>query len=527
MESGEPGAGRYPAVHLDAEDPYPHGDVNTSHSGGIGGTAGQWSFELATGDDTDADTGNPPAAVGCRYTPLQPLDLVARPEIGTPGWPISAAELDHWYERAQALCGLGPYRYDVEAWADQHAQPLPLDGTGVVTSMFQFGPASVFTEQARNELTAHGITFLTGTDALWLTLQSSTNRVSGVLVHGPDGQAEVRARTVVLAAGGMESTRILLDTGRHEGRTPGNHAGLLGRFFMEHPLVRGGLLVTEPADRWLSRLGLYGTRRVDGTYVSARLTLADEVVRDHGLLACSLLLVPRDRSYARPGPLALSRLRSPSGRRDNRRTKITTATRVALGAPDIVRAVLARRDQPSIDHATWAHAGTAQDVEDPRRRWSPERFSVFEVLHQTEQSPDPDNRLRLADSTDALGRSELTLTWRWTRDDRRRIARSRDLFATALAERGVGRLLNTDYDRGDPRLLGGTHHHMGTTRMSVDPAEGVVDPNTRVHGWDNLYVAAASVFPSSGFVNPTLTVAALGLRLGAHLTTRRARSASA
>ena len=58
---------------------------------------------------------------------------------------------------------------------------------------------------------------------------------------------------------------------------------------------------------------------------------------------------------------------------------------------------------------------------------------------------------------------------------------------------------------------------MGTTRMSNDPAQGVVDVNCRVHGMNNLYVAGSSVFPTSGFANPTLTLVALALRLADHL----------
>jgi choline dehydrogenase-like flavoprotein len=58
---------------------------------------------------------------------------------------------------------------------------------------------------------------------------------------------------------------------------------------------------------------------------------------------------------------------------------------------------------------------------------------------------------------------------------------------------------------------------MGTTRMHQDPRRGVVDPNGRVHGLANLSVAGASVFPTGGAVNPTLTLVALSLRLSDHL----------
>ena len=63
----------------------------------------------------------------------------------------------------------------------------------------------------------------------------------------------------------------------------------------------------------------------------------------------------------------------------------------------------------------------------------------------------------------------------------------------------------------------GSHHHMGTTRMHEDPKRGVVDPDCRVHGIENLFVAGSSVFPTCGHANPTLTIVALTLRLADHI----------
>ena len=60
-----------------------------------------------------------------------------------------------------------------------------------------------------------------------------------------------------------------------------------------------------------------------------------------------------------------------------------------------------------------------------------------------------------------------------------------------------------------------TVHH----RAHVVPlgTTGVVDPNCRVHGLDNLYIAGSSVFPTGGYANPTLTLVALAVRLSEHL----------
>ena len=53
--------------------------------------------------------------------------------------------------------------------------------------------------------------------------------------------------------------------------------------------------------------------------------------------------------------------------------------------------------------------------------------------------------------------------------------------------------------------------------MSASPAEGCLDPTLRYHDLANLYVLSSSAFPSSSSANPTMTLAALALRLADHL----------
>ncbi|MDZ7810311.1 MAG: GMC family oxidoreductase [Arhodomonas sp.] len=61
-------------------------------------------------------------------------------------------------------------------------------------------------------------------------------------------------------------------------------------------------------------------------------------------------------------------------------------------------------------------------------------------------------------------------------------------------------------------------HVFGTCRMGKEPADSVVDPHGRSHRWRNLWIADASVFPSSGGGEaPSLTIAALALRTAARI----------
>ena len=97
-----------------------------------------------------------------------------------------------------------------------------------------------------------------------------------------------------------------------------------------------------------------------------------------------------------------------------------------------------------------------------------------------------------------------------------RHARALTLAADELGLDGV-RLAREMEEKYRTGAFGFFWHHMGTTRMADDPALGVVDRHCRAHGWDNLYLTGASVFPTGGTAGPTLTIVAMALRLADHL----------
>lgn len=66
-------------------------------------------------------------------------------------------------------------------------------------------------------------------------------------------------------------------------------------------------------------------------------------------------------------------------------------------------------------------------------------------------------------------------------------------------------------------------HVCGTTKMGTDPRTSVVDIHNKVHGIQNLYIADASFFPSSGSTNPGLTIAANSLRMAEHILSERSK----
>ena len=137
-----------------------------------------------------------------------------------------------------------------------------------------------------------------------------------------------------------------------------------------------------------------------------------------------------------------------------------------------------------------------------------------------EHLPNPDSRITLGEAKDALGLPRPRLEWRYTDADWRSLERTADALADELGAARAARMCWPAKWAELVAISNASRHHMGTTRMATSAGKGVVDPDGKVFGVDNLYVAGSSVFPTSGLINPTLTLLALAMRLSDHLTTR-------
>ena len=141
----------------------------------------------------------------------------------------------------------------------------------------------------------------------------------------------------------------------------------------------------------------------------------------------------------------------------------------------------------------------------------------------SEDLPDPDNRVTL----DRDG--NIVVQYRPNNEEghRRLTAKLRGLMQnqTRCPEHGhdchVG-LFARSLFLGQRIPLAGVAHQNGTIRFGKDPKTSALDENCRAHDVDNLYVVDASFFPSSGAVNPALTIMANALRVGDHLKERLA-----
>jgi choline dehydrogenase-like flavoprotein len=145
------------------------------------------------------------------------------------------------------------------------------------------------------------------------------------------------------------------------------------------------------------------------------------------------------------------------------------------------------------------------------------------VVTYCEQPPNPHSRVYLGQDRDRFGMPKLAVNWVIGSQETRTLMRLHNLVDDRLRRSGLGRLEHgaADSPFGDLRYTDASHH-VGTTRMSTSPHDGVVDEHCRVHGVANLFIAGSGVFPTSGHANPTLTIVALAVRLAARLNNTRA-----
>jgi choline dehydrogenase-like flavoprotein len=473
--------------------------LERSRSRAFAGSANQWNVEMTSGTP------------GARFRPLDSFDFEERDWVPHSGWPFGPVDLRPFYERAQAVCGLGPLAYDVEDW------PSTADGVAgerIRSTIFQYGAADMFTDRHRREiLDAPNIELFLDASVISLQTDPSGQHVTRVQALTPDGhRLSIAASLFILAAGGIENPRLLLASDGVHPAGLGNEHDLVGRFFMEHPHLLTGFLV--PSDPSLvDKLPKHAMHQVDGVHVQRKLTLHEEVFSEERILNYMMRLSPvpwsrqvrylATRRAGSPGVESLKALRAAVLRRRRPPALGRHLANVLTGLDDIALSAGAK-----LRWRIREGLSTVEEGDEPQ---------LFELIAISEQAPNPESRVTLSPKTDRLGLRRARLTWRLQPLDVRTLLRAQEIMETDIERSGLGvfygKLTGED---ALPKLAVG-HHHMGTTRMHADPTKGVVDENCRVHGLSNLHLAGSSVFPTGGVSNPTLTIVALAARLAEHV----------
>ncbi len=449
---------------------------------------------------------------GGRCATLDPIDFEARDWVNKSEWPIGLAELKPFYERAKALSNFErPWIPDDEVPAALGIELPRFDVDGVDPFVWRYAPLGyrfyfdwgrAYGGELKADRNTHvllhaNLTAFKGTE--------DGSRIRSVTVTALNGKSmTINAEAFVLCCGGIENARLLLHAPRNV-LDRLNQFDNVGRYFAQHP--RGPIATVKTTPKTAGRLqSLFNVfTRPSGVQYEIGFALSAKAQREHRLLNASAYLTydARPDSPWKSGARLLAAFKG-------RKLYDGMLHDIANAASD--------SGNVSVNFFRRVFQGRPAILTDP----------LATILIDLEQNPDPESRVTLSNEKDALGMSRARVDWRMSEMERTTARHFHGLIAGQLMELGLGQTDPSAWLTSNKPLnnqeLYGTYHHIGTTRMSKDPRDGVVDEQLRTYGVDNLYMTGCSVFPTGGHANPTLTIVALAIRLSDHLRAQFAKA---
>jgi len=447
-------------------------NISTSRARFFGGTSNHWAGQCGLLNSSDFDT---------------------KEWLPHSGWPFEYQELLNYYPGAHKLIGLGNFDYTTKNYEDVDLKPFQLESDALKIHFWRFSnPPKNFGEDFKSEITkSTNITALLHANITNIDIASTGTRVKKIKIKTLDGKSGfVQARHFVLACGGLETPRILLNSNSFFKHGIGNQKDLVGRFFMEHPnFIIGDLSLNNKALSQLSDYFLWSHRdTVSKNKWRGALTLSEQFQAKNKILNGCVRINMHERRTGALGNI-------PKTSKEKILPYVSSNFDGVLY--NIYRRIMGEK------------------------RMIPWESKPLPLLLELEQAPNPNSRIYLSSDKDQLGMQRIVLEWKLNQLEKRSVNFFANTLANEMGKLNWGRLRIKDWvlseDLTWPDDLGYGAHHIGTTRMASNNSQGVVDHNCQVFGINNLFIAGSSVFPTGGYVNPTLTIVALSLRLADHL----------
>jgi aryl-alcohol dehydrogenase-like predicted oxidoreductase/choline dehydrogenase-like flavoprotein len=427
---------------------------------------------------------------GGQILELDSADFEPRPHVPGSGWPFPKSTLTSFYERALRFEGLRRVeRDDARVWASLGLTPPDL-GPDFSMHFSRWCPERNFAElHARALLESSRLSVYLHASAVGFTLNDAGSAIRSINIRNHAGRsATVTADNFILCLGGIETTRLLLQPVQ-QGTAPWQTNGLLGRHYQDHIGLNGITVhdvATQPVQQYFGFVMAKGFQYANKIHLTAAQQAAHQALNIAGTIF-SAENKGRDRT--------LNLLRAMA--RDRKVPKVTEALDAAIHMPGVLAERLSQHPPE------WKH--------------------TIVTLH-CEQSPLSASSITLSNDRDALGLFRTRLDWQVSDQEIASLRTYTKIAGQVFAEKGFARLkVPPGFFQDDAlvrSLCGDSNHHMGGTRMATSPAAGIVDTDLKLHGIANGFVCSSSVFPCSGYSNPTHTVLALAMRLSDHLSGR-------
>jgi choline dehydrogenase-like flavoprotein len=479
---------------------HPHPEPKQFRRVGFGGTTAVW---------------------GGRCVPFDPIDFEPREQTGNVSWPVAYDEVARFYPAAMDYCDAGRFDFLAATSMPNSGPIIPgFSGDDAVDAAHieRYSLPTDFGKRYRQRLQrSKNVTVMLGLRCLKLNRSEGEDRIESARFIDRIGRIHtVNSSEFILATGGIEVPRLLLASDA-SGIGFGNLSDCLGRFYMCHFENTCARIIPRNTP-----VAFKFERTSDGIYCRRQIRFTPSALRARRLVN------------------TVFRLHFPSYADASHRSSVMSAIFLAKSTllPEY-RAILQQHADAIVSPPLQHLGNVLRDVPQLAafaRDWLfrirlakrklpytlvPNADGSFPLEFNAEQTPDPLNRITLAEGKDRHGLPLVHVAWRVGDQDAQAVLRAFHILRESLEHSGAAQLLFDDArlaeQIGRSIPLG---HHIGTARMAATPNQGVVDPNCAVFGLPNLYVASSAVFPTCSHANPTLTIVALAARLAQHLRSR-------
>lgn len=474
-------------------------------------------------DCTNKGLGGTSATWGGRCVMYDGVDFLDRPVYGGEcTWdesflratePFTAAAQEYFD------CGGGGFRLEGEAARRPIAEGFrPGEVTDDVLERWSL-PTRFGSRYGREIATRPNVTLAEGLEARELGEPDGRGRVRELSARDTRTGAPVRVRAgrFVLAAGGQETTRLLL---RSPGmfRARGGMPDALGRYYQSHV---SGKIATVRFRGDPRKTDFFFSRDGDGTYSRRRFQLARETIVRENLLNAAVWL---------DNPLYHDPVHGNGAMSFMYLAMVTPWLGARLAPPALAKAFTKGRANEVGAHLRNVLAGLPGSLAKPAeifvRRYCLRRKLPGIFLHNprneyalhfhAEQVPDRENRMTLGADGETL-----EIRYRLRDEDVASVLRTHEILDGWLRRCGCGELAywHPAEERAEAirRMSCDGIHQNGTTRIAATAARGVVDADLKVWGTENVYVCSSSAFPTSGQANPTFFTGVCAVRLARRL----------
>ncbi len=470
--------------------------------------------------------GGTTTAWGGRCIPFDSIDFKKREWIPFSGWPYSYQDIEKYLAKATVICKAGAFNFDaVKEFPSAGKEIIPsMDNENIISSKLERWSTPVnFAKDYLKDLTESlDIQVFIDTHLTTINTDDRKDTVSSILAVTKNKQITIKATQYILACGGIENPRLLLASkNKSHPNGIGNDNDLVGRFYMGHLL--GIFSELSPKNR--KSILFDFEKDKEGVYCRRRWWVTEKAQFEKKIGNVIFFLHKNTNQ---------------DGHRDALFSFVFVAkyglSLIKAGSIMKVKQLWIHNKKYLKEHLLiiskdgWKQIPVVLSL--AKQRFQERRLPfILPSVHsktlglyfQAEQVPNRESRITLSETDfDVLKIPRAVVDVKFSNIDKETIIEGHKIFVETYLNSKIGDI-NFDLDKLNSFIeeriknFNSAAHHLGTTRISIDPTEGVVDADCKVHGINNLFIAGSSVFPTGGHANPTLMIVALALKLADHI----------